>query len=87
MGILPFQNDRYYRQIIICLIFNGLLNLESYEANSLISSQAELLYQAHNVGNNTERNFITYGEMNPYTPYLTNFAFNYYFLIRTFFSQ
>lgn len=73
MEILPFQNDRYYRQIVICLIFNGLLNLESYQANSLISSQVKLLYPAHNVGNNhdIERNFLTRGEMNPYTLYLT----------------
>ena len=71
MEILPFQNDRYYRQIVICLIFNGLLNLESYQANSLISSQVKLLYPAHNVGNNIERNFLTCGEMNPYTLYLT----------------
>ena len=48
--------------IIICLIFNGLLNLESDEANSLISSQFKLLYPAHNVGNNTERNFLTCGK-------------------------
>ena len=71
MEILPFQNDRYYRQIAICLIFNGLLNLESYQANSLISSQVKLLYPSHNVGNNIERNFLTCGEMNPCTLYLT----------------
>lgn len=65
MEILPFQNDRYYRQIAICLIFNGLLNLESYQANSLISSQVKLYYI------NIERNFLTCGEMNPYTLYLT----------------
>ena len=71
MEILPFQNDKYYRQIAICLIFNGLLNSESYEANGLISSQVKLLYPAHNVGNNIERNFLTCGEMNPHTLSLT----------------